>query len=77
MAQTCVCANRIYVQAGIHDAFAKKLTTAVAGLKTGNGFGEGVTLGPLVDATALAKVQAHVADGRAKGATGHCQRNFS
>jgi succinate-semialdehyde dehydrogenase/glutarate-semialdehyde dehydrogenase len=67
--QTCVCANRLYVQAGVYDAFAGKLAAAVAKLKAGSGFDDGVTLGPLVDADALAKVQAHVADARAKGAT--------
>ena len=66
--QTCVCANRIYVQAGVHDAFAEKLAQAVQTLKTGNGFDAGVALGPLVDADALAKVEAHLADARAKGA---------
>ena len=67
--QTCVCANRIYVQAGVYDAFAAKLAAAVAKLQTGDGFTPGVTLGPLVDAAALAKVQAHVADAKALGAT--------
>ena len=67
--QTCVCANRFYVQAGVYDAFAAKLATAVAKLQTGDGFAPGVTLGPLVDAAALAKVQAHVADAVALGAT--------
>ncbi|MFP1645098.1 NAD-dependent succinate-semialdehyde dehydrogenase [Pontitalea aquivivens] len=66
--QTCVCANRIYVQAGVHDAFAEKLAAAVAKLRTGDGFAQGVTLGPLVDAQALDKVQAHVADACARGA---------
>ena len=66
--QTCVCANRIYVQDGVYDAFAEKLTAAVAKLKTGDGFDEGVNLGPLIDAAALAKVQEHVDDAVAKGA---------
>ncbi|MBP9182850.1 MAG: NAD-dependent succinate-semialdehyde dehydrogenase [Fuscovulum sp.] len=66
--QTCVCANRIYVQSGVHDAFAARLASAVAGLRVGNGFDPGVALGPLVDAVALAKVRAHVTDARAKGA---------
>ncbi len=66
--QTCVCANRIYAQAGIHDAFAAKLAAAVAGLRAGDGFDADVALGPLVDADALAKVEAHVADARAAGA---------
>ncbi|WP_333814725.1 NAD-dependent succinate-semialdehyde dehydrogenase [Tabrizicola sp.] len=67
--QTCVCANRIYVQAGVHDAFAAKLAAAVAQLHVGNGFDEGVALGPLVDADALRKVEDHVADARRLGAS--------
>lgn len=66
--QTCVCANRIYVQEGVYDAFAEKLATAVAGLRTGNGFDEGVTLGPLIDAAAVNKMHEHVEDALAKGA---------
>ncbi|MEZ2223631.1 NADP-dependent succinate-semialdehyde dehydrogenase [Rhizobium sp. RCC_161_2] len=66
--QTCVCANRIYVQDGVYDAFAAKLTTAVGKLKTGNGFDEGVILGPLIDKAALAKVKEHIADALSKGA---------
>ena len=66
--QTCVCANRIYVQAGVYDAFSEKLKAAVAGLKVGNGFDEGVTTGPLIDLAGLAKVEEHVADATAKGA---------
>jgi succinate-semialdehyde dehydrogenase/glutarate-semialdehyde dehydrogenase len=66
--QTCVCANRIYVQDGVYDAFAAKLTTAVGKLKTGNGFDEGVILGPLIDKAALAKVEEHIADALSKGA---------
>jgi succinate-semialdehyde dehydrogenase/glutarate-semialdehyde dehydrogenase len=66
--QTCVCANRIYVQDGVYDAFAAKVSAAVATLKTGNGMEAGVTLGPLIDANALAKVADHVADALAKGA---------
>lgn len=58
--QTCVCANRIYVQDGVYDAFAEKLAKAVGGLKTGNGFDEGVILGPLIDEAALEKVAEHV-----------------
>ena len=67
--QTCVCANRIYVQAGVHDAFAAKLAAAVAQLHVGDGFDEGVALGPLVDADALRKVEDHVADARRLGAS--------
>ncbi|WP_438753332.1 NADP-dependent succinate-semialdehyde dehydrogenase [Pararhizobium sp. O133] len=66
--QTCVCANRIYVQDGVYDAFAEKLAAAVGRLKTGNGFDEGVILGPLIDKAALAKVEEHIADATAKGA---------
>lgn len=65
--QTCVCANRIYVQDRVYDAFAEKLASAVGRLKTGNGFDEGVTLGPLIDGNALAKVEEHVADACAHG----------
>lgn len=66
--QTCVCANRIYVQDGVYDAFAEKLAAAVGKLKTGNGFDEGVILGPLIDKAALAKVEEHIADAVGKGA---------
>jgi succinate-semialdehyde dehydrogenase/glutarate-semialdehyde dehydrogenase len=66
--QTCVCANRLYVQDGVYDAFATKLAAAVGRLKTGNGFDEGVVLGPLIDEAALAKVDEHVADAVSKGA---------
>ncbi len=65
--QTCVCANRLYVQDGVYDAFADKLSKAVATLKTGNGFDEGINLGPLIDEAALSKVEEHVADALAKG----------
>ena len=66
--QTCVCANRIYVQAGVYDAFAAKLTDAVKNLKIGDGLEEGTALGPLINADAIVKVQEHVADAKAKGA---------
>ena len=66
--QTCVCANRIYVQAGVYDAFAEKLGEAVAKLRVGDGFEEGVTTGPLIDAQGLAKVEEHLKDAMAKGA---------
>ncbi|MDK3020853.1 NAD-dependent succinate-semialdehyde dehydrogenase, partial [Pseudodonghicola flavimaris] len=65
--QTCVCANRIYVQDGVYDAFAEKLAKAVSGLRTGNGMDSGVELGPLIDESALEKVQSHVADVLDKG----------
>jgi len=66
--QTCVSANRIYVQAGVYEKFAEKLTAKVAALKIGVGTDSGVTVGPLIDAQGLAKVEAHVADAIAKGA---------
>ncbi|HCN90134.1 MAG TPA: NADP-dependent succinate-semialdehyde dehydrogenase I [Oxalobacteraceae bacterium] len=65
--QTCVCANRLYVQDGVYDAFAQKLVAAVQKLKVGNGVEPGVTQGPLIDAAAIDKVEAHVADALAKG----------
>jgi len=67
--QTCVCANRLYVQDGIHDAFVERLSKAVGGLKIGNGFDEGVTIGPLINEGAVAKIQSHIDDALAKGAT--------
>jgi succinate-semialdehyde dehydrogenase/glutarate-semialdehyde dehydrogenase len=67
--QTCVCANRIYVQAGVYDAFAKKFTAAAGSLKLGRGTDAGVTLGPLIDAAAVRKVEEHIADAVAHGAT--------
>ncbi len=66
--QTCVCANRIYVQAGVYDAFAEKLAMALGNLKLGDGFGEGVTTGPLINTAAVAKVEDHIADAVSKGA---------
>lgn len=66
--QTCVCANRIYVQAGVYDVFAEKLAAKVAELKTGNGFDEGVFFGPLINDGAVRKVQAHIAGAQSKGA---------
>lgn len=66
--QTCVCANRLYAQAGIYDAFVAKLAEKARTIKVGNGFEPGVQQGPLIDAQALAKVEAHVADALAKGA---------
>ncbi|KUE90094.1 NAD-dependent succinate-semialdehyde dehydrogenase [Cupriavidus necator] len=66
--QTCVCANRIYVQAGVYEAFAQKLVAAVAALKVGNGMEDGVRIGPLIDDKAVAKVEEHIADALGKGA---------
>jgi succinate-semialdehyde dehydrogenase/glutarate-semialdehyde dehydrogenase len=65
--QTCVCANRILVQEGVYEKFADKLSAAVAKLNVGNGVGEGVTTGPLINAAAVTKVQEHIADAIAKG----------
>jgi succinate-semialdehyde dehydrogenase/glutarate-semialdehyde dehydrogenase len=67
--QTCVCANRIYVQSGIYDAFAEKLAARVAEMKVGDGFDPDVVLGPLITPKAGEKVAEHVADAKAKGAT--------
>ena len=66
--QTCVCANRIYVQDDVYEAFSQKLAAAAGKLKTGDGFDEGVILGPLIDKAALEKVEEHVADATGKGA---------
>ncbi|MBL8510914.1 MAG: aldehyde dehydrogenase family protein, partial [Betaproteobacteria bacterium] len=66
--QTCISANRIYVQAGVYDAFAEKLKAKVATLKVGPGTEAGVNVGPLIDLQGLAKVEDHVADAIAKGA---------
>ncbi len=65
--QTCVCANRLYVQAGVYEAFAEKLQAAVGKLKVGDGFGAEVTTGPLIDEKAVKKVERHIADATAKG----------
>jgi succinate-semialdehyde dehydrogenase/glutarate-semialdehyde dehydrogenase len=66
--QTCVCANRIYVQDGVYDVFAAKLADAVGKLKVGGGLEAGVQQGPLIDTKALEKVEEHVADALAGGA---------
>ncbi|MDX1606241.1 MAG: NAD-dependent succinate-semialdehyde dehydrogenase, partial [Candidatus Competibacterales bacterium] len=66
--QTCVCANRIYVQDGVYDAFAEKLAAAVGKLKVGNGLEEGVNQGPLIDMAAVEKVEEHISDALDKGA---------
>jgi succinate-semialdehyde dehydrogenase/glutarate-semialdehyde dehydrogenase len=66
--QTCVCANRIYVQASVYDAFAQKLATAVSAMKIGDGFGEGINAGPLINSAAVEKVEQHIADAVSKGA---------
>ncbi|MBV9672431.1 MAG: NADP-dependent succinate-semialdehyde dehydrogenase [Verrucomicrobia bacterium] len=66
--QTCVCANRLYVQAGVYDAFANKLVTAVKKLKVGNGLEPGVLQGPLIDQAAVEKVEEHIEDAVSQGA---------
>ena len=66
--QTCVCANRIYVQDGIHDAFAAKLAEKIGAFKVGRGTEPGVNIGPLIDAQGVAKVEDHIADAVGKGA---------
>ena len=66
--QTCVCANRLLVQAGVYDAFAAKLIATVKKLRVGDGLAGETDQGPLIDAAALAKVEEHVADALAKGA---------
>ncbi len=66
--QTCICANRIYVQAGAHEAFVTKFRAAMEGLKVGPGTAAGVQVGPLIDDAAMEKVEAHVSDALGKGA---------
>ena len=66
--QTCVCANRFLVQDGIHDAFVQKLAQRVAALKVGNGIDPDVAQGPLIDASALSRIEELVADARTHGA---------
>ncbi len=66
--QTCVCANRIYVQSGVYDAFAEKLKDAVSKMKVGDGLEDGTDLGPLITPKAIDKVQNHIADAKSKGA---------
>ena len=68
MGQTCVCANRIFVQDKVHDAFAAKLAAAAASMKVGDGLAEGVTQGPLINMEAVEKVERLVGDAVAKGA---------
>ena len=66
--QTCVCANRLLVHDRVYDEFAEKLSSAVKGMKVGDGFGEGVEQGPLIDTAAVEKVEAHITDAVGKGA---------
>ncbi|WP_291729318.1 NAD-dependent succinate-semialdehyde dehydrogenase [Leisingera sp. F5] len=65
--QTCVCANRIYVQAGVYDAFAEKLKAAVEKMNVGDGLNDGIHFGPLINMEAVDKVQEHIADATSKG----------
>ncbi|MEP5762104.1 MAG: NAD-dependent succinate-semialdehyde dehydrogenase [Litoreibacter sp.] len=65
--QTCVCANRIYVQAGVHDAFVEKFRKATAAMKVGNGMEDGVEQGPMIDLDAITKVEEFITDATAKG----------
>jgi len=67
--QTCVCANRFYVQSKVYDSFVEKLAEKASAIKVGNGFDAGVNQGPMIDDLAIAKVESHVADAVAKGAT--------
>lgn len=67
--QTCVCANRIYVQAGVYDAFAQKLAEAVSKLKVGDGMEDGVSAGPLINESAVEKVEEHIRDVLKNGGT--------
>ena len=66
--QTCVCANRLYVQAGVYDAFAEKLKKRVSEMKVGDGFSDGVALGPMIEMSSVEKVEEHIADAKSKGA---------
>ena len=66
--QTCVCANRIYVQSGVYDEFAEKIVQATGTLKLGDGFSEGVNTGPLINSAALEKVESHIEDAISRGA---------
>ena len=66
--QTWVCANRLYVQSGVYDAFAKKLSARLTDLKVGDGLEEDTVFGPLIDTAAVAKVEEHIADAQSKGA---------
>jgi succinate-semialdehyde dehydrogenase/glutarate-semialdehyde dehydrogenase len=65
--QTCVCANRIYVQSGVYDAFAEKLAARLKQMKVGDGLEDGTDLGPLIDEDAVAKVLSHIEDATEKG----------
>ena len=70
--QTCVSANRLYVQSGVHDEFVEKFTSRVKALSVGDGFDPDIAIGPLIDTRALAKIEEHIADALAKGGTIRC-----
>ncbi|GEM79675.1 NAD-dependent succinate-semialdehyde dehydrogenase [Vibrio superstes] len=70
--QTCVCANRIFVHDAVYEEFADKLVARVSALEVGDGFGQGVEIGPLINSQAIAKVQSHVEDASLKGARIRC-----
>ncbi|MEQ8771121.1 MAG: NAD-dependent succinate-semialdehyde dehydrogenase [Phycisphaerales bacterium] len=65
--QTCICANRFYVQAGVHDEFNRRFAEAIEGLRVGDGLEDGTDIGPLINDAAVEKVEEHVGDARAKG----------
>ena len=69
MGQTCVCANRVFVQDGIYDEFVERFSAAVSALRVGRGFEDGVDQGPLIDEAAVEKVEDHIGDALARGAT--------
>ncbi|RWN56921.1 MAG: NAD-dependent succinate-semialdehyde dehydrogenase [Mesorhizobium sp.] len=73
--QTCVSANRLYVQSRVHDEFVEKFVEKVRQLSVGDGFDPGVTIGPLIDRRALTKIESHIADAVAKGGTIRCGGN--
>jgi succinate-semialdehyde dehydrogenase/glutarate-semialdehyde dehydrogenase len=70
--QTCVCANRFFIQSGVYEEFARRLTDAVGRLRVGNGLEVGVEQGPLIDEAAVRKVEAHITDATASGANIAC-----
>ncbi|RWA76256.1 NAD-dependent succinate-semialdehyde dehydrogenase [Mesorhizobium sp. M1C.F.Ca.ET.193.01.1.1] len=70
--QTCVSANRLYVQSGVHDEFVDKFVERVRQLQVGDGFDPGVAIGPLIDSQALAKIESHIADAVGKGGAIRC-----
>lgn len=67
--QTCICTNRVFVQEEVYEVFAEKFQKAVGQLKVGDGFGDGTTVGPLIDENAVSKVQEHIEDAIKQGGT--------